>query len=188
MLLAGSDTVGLAITYCLHFLSQHPDVQTRVRDEILSIPSISDSVKPVSTRTKTFEVPDSGFAETFSPASGPIDLPPQAVDYTPQELCDALEALPLLDAVVRETLRLCPPVHGTIRVATQDDQIPISQPVYMRDGTVIHKGEYFSIRKGSYIHIPIEGINYSEELYGKDACQFKCVFPAPKASRVNFTN
>lgn len=120
---------------------------------------------------------DSGFAGIFSPPppQGHYSASPLGSDYCPQAHWEALETLPLLDAVVRETLRICPPVHGTIRMATVDDRIPISHPVLLRDGTVVHKGEYIHIRKGSYVHIPIEGLNYSEEIWGKDAREFKCV-------------
>ncbi|EIW86404.1 cytochrome P450 [Coniophora puteana RWD-64-598 SS2] len=95
-------------------------------------------------------------------SDGPSDL----------SLTDAIDALPYLDAVVRETLRLCPPVHGTIRVATRDDQIPVSSPILLRDGTLIREGETIPIRKGSYVHIPIEGLNFSPDIWGEDARLF----------------
>ena len=81
--------------------------------------------------------------------------------------------LPYLDAIVRETLRVCPPVHGTIRVATEDDHIPVSEPVTLQDGTIIPKGGYITIRKGSYVHIPIEGLNYSPDIWGPTAQEFE---------------
>ena len=87
----------------------------------------------------------------------------------------AIDDLPFLNAVIRETLRFCPPVHSTIRVATANDQIPISHPIVLQDGTVVEKDGYISIRKGSYIHIPIEGLNLSEEIWGCDAREFKYV-------------
>ena len=37
-------------------------------------------------------------------------------------------ALPYLDNVLRETLRLHPPVIGSIRQATKDDYIPLNKP------------------------------------------------------------
>ncbi|KAG5646086.1 hypothetical protein DXG03_004509 [Asterophora parasitica] len=132
-LLAGSDTVAVAMTWCLHCLSLDAVLQTRLRDEIMSV---------------------AGTAPAF-------------------EDCDSIESLPLLDAVVRETLRLCPPVHSTIRVAVADDQIPVSHPVVLQDGTTVEKGGFIKIRKGSYIHIPIEGLNLSTEIWGPDALKFK---------------
>jgi cytochrome P450 len=115
--------------------------------------------------------PDSGFSEMFSPAMPTFNT----TTYCARAHADALDALPLLDAVIRETLRICPPVHGTIRAATVDDLIPISHPVVLRDGTVIQKDGHLNIRKGSYVHIPIEGLNFCEEIWGDDARKFKCV-------------
>ncbi|KAF8887769.1 cytochrome P450 [Infundibulicybe gibba] len=164
-LLAGSDSVSTATSWCLHLLSTHPEIQARLRDEITSMSASATSLHPPTkvSELKRMNSVDSGFAETFESNES------AAQSHTEWE---ALEGLPLLDAVVRETLRLCPPVHGTIRVATEDDRIPITEPVTLRDGTVVQKGEYLSIRKGSYIHVPIEGLNFSEEIWGSDAREF----------------
>ena len=178
-LFAGSDSTSLAISWCFHLLSQHPDIQTRLRNEIMSIPiPINLNVNVFQARTSSTDKrntldmpPDSGFAEMFSPAMPAYST----THYSPQTHADTLDTLPLLDAVVRETLRICPPVHGTIRTATADDRIPISHPVVLRDGTIIRKDEFLSIRKGSYVHIPIEGLNFCEEIWGDDARKFKCV-------------
>ncbi|KAH7914476.1 cytochrome P450 [Hygrophoropsis aurantiaca] len=140
-LFAGSDSTSLAISWCTHLLSLHPDIQTRLRDELLSL-------SPCASNAST-SPPNSAHAQT-----------------------DAIDSLPFLDAVIRETLRLCPPVHGTIRVATRDDDIPISSPILLRDGTVIRAGETIPIRKGSYIHIPIEALNFSTDIWGYDARTF----------------
>ena len=34
------------------------------------------------------------------------------------------------------------------------------------------------IRKGSYVHIPIEGLNYNKDIWGEDALIFKSVRPS----------
>ncbi|TFK40912.1 cytochrome P450 [Crucibulum laeve] len=154
LMLAGSDTVSLAVAWCLFQLSQHPSVQTRLREEIHTIAHLH------STCTTSAEASCPEVSEA---------LPKQLASAS----FEAIESLPYLDAVVRETLRLSPPVHGTIRVATANDQIPISHPVTLRDGTILEAGSSISIRKGSYIHIPIEGINYSKEIWGDDALSFK---------------
>ncbi|KAF9072677.1 cytochrome P450 [Rhodocollybia butyracea] len=86
---------------------------------------------------------------------------------------DVLDSFPFLDAVVRETLRLFPPVHGTLRVATQDDVIPLSSPVVLTDGTVVPAGEHIRIRKGSIIHIPIEGFNFAKDIWSEDTLEFR---------------
>ena len=138
---AGSDSVALAISWCLHLLSKNPTIQARLREELLC-----SSLKDLSE------------------------------ELTPEKLeiyWGRIEMLPYLDAVVRETLRLCPPVHGTIRVAIEDDRIPVSEPITLRDGTVIPKGGHITIRKGSYVHIPIEGLNYSSDIWGPTAQEFE---------------
>ncbi|KIK96519.1 hypothetical protein PAXRUDRAFT_825881 [Paxillus rubicundulus Ve08.2h10] len=138
-LFAGSDTTALTMAWCAHLLSLHPDVQTRLRDEIISLSACSSN---------------------------------KQTGYSPQSHAEAIDALPYLDAVVRETLRLCPPVHGTMRVATRDDNIPISSPILLRNGTVVRDGETFRIRRGSYVHVPIEALNFSEDIWGPDARSF----------------
>ncbi|KAL5534617.1 hypothetical protein ACEPAG_1080 [Sanghuangporus baumii] len=83
---------------------------------------------------------------------------------------DALDSLPFLDAVVHETLRFAPPAHGTIRVAMKDEVIPLSEPIMLRTNEFVRE---VHIRKGSYVHIPIEGLNYSKDIWGEDALVFR---------------
>ncbi len=47
---------------------------------------------------------------------------------------DELMALPYLDAVVRETMRLHSAVTSTFRVAMKDDVIPLNEPYIDRNG------------------------------------------------------
>lgn len=129
-LFAGSDTTAISISWALHYLSQNPELQFRLRQELSSV---------------------------VIPSGASLDI-------------TVLDSLPFLDAVVKETLRLAPPVHGTIRVATKDDYIPLSSPTVLRTNEEVSS---VHIRKGSYIHIPIEGLNYSKDLWGPDALSFR---------------
>jgi cytochrome P450 len=87
-----------------------------------------------------------------------------------ESYADTLDALPYLDAVVREVLRLSPPLHSTIRVATEDGVVPLSTPLRMRDGSWASE---IAVRKGTYVHIPIEGLNHAEAVWGPDAKSFR---------------
>jgi cytochrome P450 len=86
---------------------------------------------------------------------------------------DILSNLPYLHNVSRESLRLIPPVHSSLRVATQDDEVPTSYPVHLRDGTVLPAGTTVRVPKGSFVHVPIEGFNLDKGVWGEDAWEFK---------------
>ncbi|KAG6856730.1 hypothetical protein H0H87_001330 [Tephrocybe sp. NHM501043] len=126
-LVAGHETTSTATTWALFALSQDLAVQTKLREELLTV-------------------------ETDSPTM------------------DELNALPYLDMVVRETLRVHAPVPSTIREATQDDILPLNQPFTDRKG-VVHEG--IRVRKGQTIQIPILAMNRSKELWGEDARMFR---------------
>ncbi|KAF7334967.1 hypothetical protein MVEN_02246700 [Mycena venus] len=97
---------------------------------------------------------------------------------------DELNALPYLDSVVRETLRLYAPVPGTSRIALRDDVVPLSTPVTDTNGTV---HESLRIRKGEPIIIPIIAMNCDGEIWGPDAMKFipeRWDAPPPGASAI----
>ncbi|KAF9232616.1 cytochrome P450 [Melanogaster broomeanus] len=116
-----------ATTWALYAMALAPDIQTKLREELIS----------VDTETPSME---------------------------------DLMALPYLDAVVRETLRLYTPFPNIVRVAMKDDVIPLEQPFTDKSG-VLHHG--IRIRKGDLVLIPILAMNTSEELWGDDAHEFK---------------
>jgi cytochrome P450 len=140
---AGSDTSSLAVTWTLHLLANHLEFQTKLRDEMLSaLPGLSSQDISQFTEDEIHTV------------------------------YNTIASLPLLDNVVKESIRLIAPVHSSIRVATKDDEIPTSYPVVLRDGRVDTKRSV-SIEKGSFVHIAVDGFNKDKEFWGPDAWQFK---------------
>ncbi|KAJ7430855.1 cytochrome P450 [Mycena galericulata] len=139
---AGSDTSSLSMTWTLLLLAQNPDIQDRLRTELLSI------------------APE--FPRTLS------DLSEEEV----QTLYIALSNLPLLHNVTRESLRLIPPLHSTLRVATQDDEIPTMYPVHNRDGTPDETRHNFVVPKGTFVHVSVEAFNLDKDVWGADAWDF----------------
>ncbi|KIK97745.1 hypothetical protein PAXRUDRAFT_824616 [Paxillus rubicundulus Ve08.2h10] len=83
----------------------------------------------------------------------------------------ALSNLPYLNNVTRESLRLVPPVHSSLRVATQDDEIPTSYPVHLNDGSVSDQRS-IRISKGTFVHVPVEALNLDKGIWGEDAWEF----------------
>jgi cytochrome P450 len=81
------------MAWALHELSLAPDIQTKLREEVMSV-------------------------DTETPSM------------------DELSALPYLDAVVKETLRLHPPIGDTVRVATKDDVLPLEKPLTDKHGVI----------------------------------------------------
>ncbi|KAJ3558398.1 hypothetical protein NM688_g949 [Phlebia brevispora] len=140
---AGTDTTSLAMTWTLYLLAKYPDVQTRLRTELLSaMPST-----PIESLTED-EI---------------------------QSLYAVIAELPYLDNVIKETLRLIPPVHSSIRVAMQDDMVPTSSPLKRRtaDGEIVEEHvKQIHVPKGTFIHVPIEGFQLDKEIWGESAWSF----------------
>ncbi|KAJ3514175.1 hypothetical protein NLJ89_g2525 [Agrocybe chaxingu] len=126
-LVAGHETTSTATTWALYALSLRPDVQTKLRDELLAV-------------------------------------------VTDNPTMDELNALPYLDMVVRETLRVHAPVPSTIRVAVEDDVLPLSIPVAAKDGSVLRE---IRVQKGQTMLIPILAMNRAKTIWGEDAMEFK---------------
>jgi cytochrome P450 len=98
---------------------------------------------------------------------------------------DELNALPYLDAIVGEVMRLHPPVPCTMRVAMKDDVLPLSKPVMDRRGVLRDSIRFVrltsprpcliyppsSIRKGDIVMIPILALNRSRSLWGENAME-----------------
>ncbi|KAI9059130.1 cytochrome P450 [Trametes sanguinea] len=83
---------------------------------------------------------------------------------------EELSALPYLDMVVRETLRLHAPVAMRMREAKRDDVIPVSEPFTDRYGRVQNE---IRIAKGNLVMLPILALHRSKEIWGDDALEFR---------------
>ncbi|KAI0659007.1 cytochrome P450 [Cubamyces menziesii] len=128
LLFAATDTTSNALARTLHVLSQRPDVQKKLREEILD-------------------------------ARDGNDLP-----------YDVLDALPYLDAVCKEVLRVYSPSPVNYRQAIQDTTLPFSSPVKGTDGSLI---ESVFVPKGSIVMMSLSACNCNKELWGDDADEWK---------------
>jgi cytochrome P450 len=87
---------------------------------------------------------------------------------TAEEL-NAFDKLPLLDAVIRESFRLHPPVLATMRAAIEDDAIPLAHPYTDKEGVL---RDTIHVHKGAIIPIPILSVNRSKDIWGPDALEW----------------
>ena len=87
----GHETTATTTTWSFFRLAQRHDIQSRLRDELLTL-------------------------DTESPTM------------------EQLNALPYLDAIVRETLRVHSVVPNTVRVAIEDDSLPLATPFLDKNG------------------------------------------------------
>lgn len=86
-------------------------------------------------------------------------------DFTAQDL----QALPLLNAVIKETLRFCPVIQNMFREATVDDVLPLAEPLTLKSGKVVSS---LPIPKGTKLYISVNGYNLLPSVWGSDAQVF----------------
>ena len=79
-------------------------------------------------------------------------------------------SLPLLDATIRETLRLYPPVTWIWRVARSRTVLPLRTPVRLTSGQYISS---VPVAKNQGIIIGIGASQRDREVWGKDADEWK---------------
>jgi cytochrome P450 len=87
----------------------------------------------------------------------------------PEPSLDELNALHLLENVVRETLRIDSPVPETIREATADAVLPLAQPITGVDGSVMTS---IPLKKGSFIIEPFLAVHTNKKIWGEDAEEY----------------
>ncbi|KAL0575664.1 hypothetical protein V5O48_006321 [Marasmius crinis-equi] len=134
--LAGHETTATSLTWTLFELSKHPEVQSRLREEI---------------REKERQIAFEGRVQDGLTA-------------------DDLDALPYLNAVVKEILRYDTIAVHLPKMALEDDCIPLEESIALGDGKKI--GE-IPVRKGQRILISIYGYHRSKAIFGEDAHVFK---------------
>ncbi|KAG9000292.1 hypothetical protein FRB94_005554 [Tulasnella sp. JGI-2019a] len=81
-----------------------------------------------------------------------------------------LNAMPFLNNVVKEILRLRPPVPNIRRTARSDTMIPLAQPIVDKNGKQVN--EIFA-RRGDNFMIHIFASNTRPDLWGPDALEFR---------------
>ncbi|KAI0659728.1 cytochrome P450 [Cubamyces menziesii] len=108
---------------------------------------------------------------------------PDAQDKARQEILEAQEAcgggdigyddlvaLPYLDAVCRETLRLHVPAPFRFRETQQDIVLPLSEPIRGVDGKLMHQ---IHVPKDTSVFVGISASNTNKALWGEDAYEWK---------------
>jgi len=126
---AAMDTTSGALSRILYLLSTHPDVQEKLRQEII-----------------------------------------EAREQHGDLAYDELVALPYLDAVCRETLRLYPPVSMVSRTTRQDVVLPLSTPIRGLDGREMHE---IPIPNNTNVIVGIMAANRNPEIWGPDSYEWK---------------
>ena len=84
---------------------------------------------------------------------------------------DTLAALPWVDAVIRETLRVYPPAPMLDRVASQDAVLPLAYPIRSSDGQ--SEISEIVVKKGTVLFVSIIGANRCKKVWGEDADEWK---------------
>ncbi|KAJ7031887.1 cytochrome P450 [Mycena alexandri] len=82
-----------------------------------------------------------------------------------------LERLPLLDAVVREMLRIYSPVTFVWRQTIKDVMVPLTYPI--RSTIAGEEVKELLIKEGTTVYLGLSSANRSTAIWGPDAAEFK---------------
>ncbi|KAJ6529848.1 cytochrome P450 [Mycena capillaripes] len=153
-------------------------VQSNMSHEIREEQKLSDT--DVIAQIPTFFVAGH---ETTSTATAlalhALSLHPSVQDKLRDELfsiatddptMEELNSLSYLESVVRETMRVLPPVGFSFREAIEDDVLPLSKSYLDKNGRLYDR---IRIRKGTSIRIPISAVHRDKEIWGDDADTFR---------------
>ncbi|KAF7323864.1 Cytochrome P450 [Mycena kentingensis (nom. inval.)] len=80
------------------------------------------------------------------------------------------DRLPILNALIKEVLRLYSTVPQTERVCVKDSVLPLAQPITNTAGKVISE---IPVRKGQHIVLAISSYHRLTSVWGDDAAEFK---------------
>lgn len=157
-----------------------------VRSNIASSPAQQMSIPETLSQISTFIV--AGFETTstalswtlYSLAQSPQSQTKlrEALRSIPTHLdndamVDAIQALPYLDSVLRESLRLNSPVTNTMRVCTRDHDLIPTKDEYVGVDGVRRSG--IEVKKWDIISVPIQAVNKDVGIWGEDAAEFRWV-------------
>ncbi|KAJ7726387.1 cytochrome P450 [Mycena metata] len=78
--------------------------------------------------------------------------------------------MPLLNALLKETLRLLPPGPLEDRCPSKDSVLPLSSEIVTSTGERVTE---VPVKKGQFIHLAVASYQRSEALWGADAHEFK---------------
>lgn len=79
------------------------------------------------------------------------------------------DAMPYTTAVMKEVLRFCCVVYHVHRYASEDDVLPLSQPITTRSGDIIRE---LPVPKGTRITASLAAYHRDKERWGEDAHEF----------------
>ncbi|KAG1734666.1 cytochrome P450 [Suillus paluster] len=145
MTFAGVDTTTAAVARALYMLAKHPHVQEQLRAEICDAVTSYEAADVNPSHAKD--------------DSGSLRLP-----------YDTLINLPLLDAVVRETLRLYPSLPVLSRRTTEAASVPLQFPVRSVSGEEI---DAIPVAQNQRLVISILAANHNQNIWGEDASEWK---------------
>ncbi|KAG7087217.1 hypothetical protein E1B28_013198 [Marasmius oreades] len=79
-------------------------------------------------------------------------------------------ALPFLDAICKETMRLYPPITMLARTTREDTVLRLGKMIRLADG---NSTDQIQIPRGTDVHVNLSKVNANPDLWGEDADEWK---------------